>query len=106
MARTSRFLEVTALDPGGVTVQESKGVVKPLELGGHPGGVGYSVGTVIERQPRILAFAGSLRKGSFNRRLLRYAILGAREPGGDVEELGPEPPTLPRHSGGVASRGA
>jgi len=31
MARPSRFLEVTALDPGGVTVQESKGVVKPLE---------------------------------------------------------------------------
>src|SRR5437870_13329656 len=106
MARTSRFLEVTALDPGGVTVQESKGVVKPLELGGHPGGVGYSVGTVIERQPRLLAFAGSLRKGSFNRMLLRYAILGAREAGRDVEELGPEHPPLPLYTGDLEARGS
>src|SRR5437773_1543880 len=106
MARTSRFLEVTALDPGGVTVQESRGVVKPLELGGHPGGVGYSVGTMIERQPRILAFAGSLRKGSFNRMLLRYAILGAREAGGDVEELGPEHLTLPLYNGDLEASGS
>src|SRR5438034_9901352 len=54
---------------------------------------------MIERQPRILAFAGSLRKGSFNRMLLRYAILGAREAGGDVEELGPEHLTLPLYNG-------
>src|SRR3989475_2393525 len=61
---------------------------------------------MIERQPRILAFAGSLRKGSFNRMLLRYAILGAREAGGDVEELGPEHLTLPLYNGDLEASGS
>ena len=68
--------------------------------------MGYSVGTMIERQPRILAFAGSLRKGSFNRMLLRYAILGAREAGGDVEELGPDHLTLPLYNGDLEASGS
>lgn len=34
--------------------------------------------------PKILAFAGSLRKDSFNKRLVRIAVEGAREAGGDV----------------------
>src|SRR5439155_18403443 len=95
---------------GQLTVSNSCGQVtyqqQPLELGGHPGGVGYSVGTMIERQPRILAFAGSLRKGSFNRMLLRYAILGAREAGGDVEELGPEHLTLPLYNVDLEASGS
>ena len=34
--------------------------------------------------PRILAFAGSLRSGSFNKQLVKIAIEGARAAGGDV----------------------
>ncbi len=35
-------------------------------------------------QPRILAFAGSLRAGSFNRRLVEIAAAGARDAGAEV----------------------
>ncbi len=59
-----------------------------------------------EGQPRILAFAGSLREGSFNRKVLRYAILGAREAGGHVEELGPEHLTLPLYNGDLEKNGS
>ena len=59
-----------------------------------------------ETEPRILAFAGSLRKGSFNRMLLRYAILGAREAGGDVEELGPEHLMLPLYNADLERNGS
>src|SRR5213080_352570 len=34
--------------------------------------------------PKILAFAGSYREHSYNRRVLNIAIEGAREAGGDV----------------------
>ena len=34
--------------------------------------------------PRILAFAGSLRRDSYNKRLLRIAVQGAREAGAEV----------------------
>jgi chromate reductase, NAD(P)H dehydrogenase (quinone) len=64
------------------------------------------VETVSETEPRILAFAGSLRKGSFNRMLLRYAILGAREAGGDVEELGPEHLMLPLYNADLERNGS
>jgi NAD(P)H-dependent FMN reductase len=37
--------------------------------------------------PKILAFAGSLRAESFNKKLVRIAVRGAREAGGDVTEL-------------------
>jgi chromate reductase, NAD(P)H dehydrogenase (quinone) len=36
---------------------------------------------------KILAFAGSSRRGSFNRRLLEVAVLGARNAGADVTVL-------------------
>jgi chromate reductase, NAD(P)H dehydrogenase (quinone) len=55
--------------------------------------------------PRILALAGSLRKGSLNRRLLRYAIAGAVEAGGRVEELGPDALELPLYNGDLESDG-
>ncbi|MGH7277495.1 MAG: NADPH-dependent FMN reductase [Candidatus Rokuibacteriota bacterium] len=50
-------------------------------------------------RPRIVAFAGSLRKASYNRRLLPYAADGAREAGADVEEVGPEALALPLYDG-------
>src|SRR6516164_9635702 len=34
--------------------------------------------------PRILAFAGSTRRESFNKKLLEYAVKGAREAGAEV----------------------
>ncbi len=54
---------------------------------------------------RILAFAGSLRKGSLNRRLLRNAIEGVRAAGGDVEELAPEALALPLYNGDLEQDG-
>jgi NAD(P)H-dependent FMN reductase len=37
--------------------------------------------------PRILAFAGSTRRESFNKRLVQYAVKGAREAGANVTVL-------------------
>jgi len=37
--------------------------------------------------PRLLAFDGSLRRGSFNRLLLRHAVEGARRAGAEVTQL-------------------
>jgi NAD(P)H-dependent FMN reductase len=37
--------------------------------------------------PRILAFAGSTRRESFNKKLLRHAVKGAREAGAEVTLL-------------------
>src|SRR5438552_898741 len=87
-------------------VEESLGGVKSFRSGSFRSGVGARVATVTEGQPRILAFAGSLREGSFNRKVLRYAILGAREAGGHVEELGPEHLTLPLYNGDLEKNGS
>lgn len=54
---------------------------------------------------RILAFAGSLRKESYNRKLLKYVVEGARAAGGDVEELGPEALALPLYNGDLERGG-
>ncbi len=37
--------------------------------------------------PKILAFAGSFRKGSYNKRVLNIAVRGARDAGADVTVL-------------------
>src|SRR2546427_10850326 len=87
-------------------VEESLGGVKSFRSGEFRSGVGARVATMTEGQPRILAFAGSLREGSFNRKVLRYAILGAREAGGHVEELGPEHLTLPLYNGDLEKNGS
>jgi chromate reductase, NAD(P)H dehydrogenase (quinone) len=60
---------------------------------------------VASRPPRILAFAGSLRKSSLNRRLLRYASDGARAAGALVEELPPEFLQLPLYNGDLEGNG-
>jgi NAD(P)H-dependent FMN reductase len=54
---------------------------------------------VTDAQPRVVAFAGSLRKASLNRRLLRYAIEGAETAGGVVDELPPDALALPLYNG-------
>src|ERR1051326_371141 len=38
-------------------------------------------------EPKILAFAGSLRRDSWNKKILQFAIAGARKAGGDVTHL-------------------
>ncbi|MGH7324673.1 MAG: NADPH-dependent FMN reductase [Candidatus Rokuibacteriota bacterium] len=58
-----------------------------------------------DRAPQIVAFAGSLRRESYNRRLLRYAIDGARTAGGDVEELGPDHLALPLYNADLEQEG-
>jgi len=46
-------------------------------------------------KPRILAFAGSLRKDSFNKKLVRIAASGAEEAGATVTHLDPRDYPLP-----------
>lgn len=41
----------------------------------------------MKRGPKILAFAGSLRKDSFNKKLLKIAEAGVKEAGGEVTTL-------------------
>lgn len=38
----------------------------------------------MKRGPKILAFAGSLRKDSFNKKVLKIAVQGVKEAGGEV----------------------
>jgi chromate reductase, NAD(P)H dehydrogenase (quinone) len=54
---------------------------------------------------RILAFAGSLRAGSLNRRLLRYAMEGVRAAGETVDELAPDALALPLYNGDLEQDG-
>lgn len=49
--------------------------------------------------PRILAFAGSTRSGSFNRKLLRLAAEAARRAGGEVTEIDLREFALPLYDG-------
>ena len=55
--------------------------------------------------PRVLAVAGSLRAGSFNRLALRYAIAGAREAGAVIDEAGPDALRLPLYDGDLERDG-
>ncbi|MBI3092481.1 MAG: NAD(P)H-dependent oxidoreductase [Candidatus Tectomicrobia bacterium] len=53
-------------------------------------------------QAKILAICGSLRKASFNRRILAFAVQGAREAGGEVEECDLD---LPLYNGDIEAQG-
>ncbi len=55
-------------------------------------------------RPQVLAMAGSTREGSFNKRLLRIAVAGARAAGGDVTELDLRDVPLPLYDGDLEAR--
>ncbi len=50
-------------------------------------------------KPRILAFAGSLRRDSFNKKLVKVAAQGARAAGADVTEIDLKDYPLPLYDG-------
>jgi len=54
--------------------------------------------------PRILAFAGSARKDSFNKKLLRVAVRAAEEAGAEVTLLDMAEYPLPLYDGDLESR--
>jgi chromate reductase, NAD(P)H dehydrogenase (quinone) len=69
-------------------------------------GVGPSGPVSLASDPRLLAFAGSLRSGSFNRLALRYAVAGAREAGALVQEVRPDALRLPLYDGDLERAGS
>ena len=58
-----------------------------------------------QQAPRLLAIAGSLRAGSFNRLALRYAIEGARDAGAVIDEVQPDALRLPLYDGDLERDG-
>ena len=60
---------------------------------------GYTCGMTI----RIAAFAGSLRKGSFNRKVLSRAIIGAEEAGAHVDLIDLSEVRAPLYDGDLES---
>jgi NAD(P)H-dependent FMN reductase len=50
---------------------------------------------------RIVAFAGSLRSGSFNKKLIRIAAAGARAAGGEVTEIDLRDISMPLYDGDI-----
>ena len=54
--------------------------------------------------PRILAFAGSARKGSFNRRLIAVAASGAEEAGAEVDLVDLRDYPMPLYDGDLEER--
>jgi NAD(P)H-dependent FMN reductase len=55
--------------------------------------------------PRLLAFAGSLRQGSYNRRLIHVLAQGAREAGAEVTLLELRDYPLPIYDGDIEAAG-
>lgn len=56
-------------------------------------------------RPRLLAFAGSLRAASYNRRLVPLLALGAREAGADVDLIELRDYPLPVYDGDIEAAG-
>ena len=54
--------------------------------------------------PRILAFAGSLRAESYNKKLVKIAVAGARAAGADVTELDLRDLPMPIYDGDLEAR--
>ena len=59
----------------------------------------------MERPVRLLAFAGSLRSASFNRRLVHVLAAGAREAGAEVELIELRDHSLPIYDGDIEAAG-
>jgi NAD(P)H-dependent FMN reductase len=55
--------------------------------------------------PKILAFAGSLRTESFNKKLIKIAVEGARAAGGDVTLIDLRDYPMPIYDGDIESAG-
>lgn len=53
---------------------------------------------------RIIAFAGSTRTGSFNKKILRTAVFGAREAGGEVTEIDLRDYPMPVYDGDLEQK--
>lgn len=53
--------------------------------------------------PKIVAFAGSLRRDSWNRKILRFAVEGARAAGADVTEVDLRDHPMPLYDGEIES---
>jgi chromate reductase len=59
----------------------------------------------MDRSVRLLAFAGSLRSASFNRRLIHVLAAGAREAGAEVELIELRDHALPIYDGDIEAAG-
>jgi chromate reductase len=59
----------------------------------------------VTRKPRILAFAGSTREGSHNKRLIKVAAEAARAAGADVTLIDLRDYPLPPYDGDVEAQG-
>ncbi|MDQ3190281.1 MAG: NAD(P)H-dependent oxidoreductase [Bacteroidota bacterium] len=53
----------------------------------------------MKEKPKILAFAGSTRKESFNKKILKYAVLGARNAGAEVTVIDLKDYPMPLYDG-------
>lgn len=59
----------------------------------------------MSQPPRLLAFAGSLRTGSYNRRLIRVLAAGGREAGAEVDLIELRDYPLPIYDGDIEAVG-
>lgn len=59
----------------------------------------------MENKPKILAFAGSLRKDSFNKQMVKIAALGALENGADVTYIDLKDYPLPIYDQDIETEG-
>jgi len=58
----------------------------------------------MQKKPKILAFAGSLRQGSFNKKLIKIAAKGAEEAGAEVTYIDIRDFALPIYDGDIEQK--